>query len=62
MKTLTDRARHEQGRPSDVSGENTQEHGSDSGQTPGRDHVNCNRKAENNCDFTYCTKILMSYC
>ena len=20
-------------------------------------HVNCNRKAENNCDFTYCTKI-----
>ena len=24
--------------------------------------VNCNRKAENNCDFTYCTKILMDYC
>lgn len=39
MKTLTDRARHEQGRPSDVSGENTQEHGSDSGQTPGRDQL-----------------------
>lgn len=22
-----------------------------------RQDVNCNRKAENNCDFTYCTKM-----